>query len=187
MIKILAFDPGLNLGYALMNDDEYVLSDFVRNDNKQPMTARMLLLTSKIAKLLAEWQPDFVVVEAINRVGGGAVNNKKNESSWALYWVYGEIIRLAALHGKEVSPINPTTMKACIVPKETRSDEQRAKSRSASKDEVATAVRALTGQALKTRSDETDAVGLAITFYRIYTGAYVVGAAKKSKKRKKVI
>lgn len=178
-MKIVAFDPGLNLGWAVSEDVKkrtLKRSGCIKNDSDQPMLERQIYLTEFIEKLLEEEQPDVVIVEAVNRVGGGQVNNRKNESTWALYWIYGEILRSAGLKGIEVFPINPTTMKAAVTEGKRDPDAKGP----AKKEEVMKVVKQIYGDR-KMRSDESDAIGLAIAYWKLYTKEYIVGAKRKRK------
>lgn len=178
--KIVSFDPGLNLGWAVSEDSNtrtLLRSGCIKNDSDEPMFNRQMRLTAFVEELLDTEKPDTVVIEAINRVGGGKVNNKKNESTWALYWIYGEIMRIAEMKGFEVFPINPATMKTAV----TEGHREEGASGLASKEEVMKVVKKTYGDR-RMRSDESDAIGLVICFWRIYNNEYVIGAKKKKKK-----
>lgn len=178
-MKIVTFDPGLNLGWSVSEDPikrTLKRSGCIKNDASTPMLERQIELTTFISNLIDEEEPDVVVVEAVNRVGGGKVNNKKNESTWALYWIYGEIRRIAGVRGIELMEINPATLKAAVTEGKRKPDAKGP----AKKEEVMRCVKEIYGDR-KMRSDESDAIGLAITFWKLYTKEYTVGAKRKRK------
>ena len=183
---IIGFDPGLNLGYcvsSIMNLSglgevfSIIQTGSIKNDAKQDMTYRQQEIVNLIEKLLDEYLPDLVIVEGINRVRGGKFDNEKNESSWCLGWVFGEILRLSALRNIQTYQMNPAKMKPAALAGRRGSDKKGA----VKKEEVLKlAKEMLSKKHMKT--DESDAFGLCLGYYNIKQGIYV---PTKSKKRGK--
>ena len=176
-MRIVAFDPGLNLGYAVSeNSKKRVLlkSGHVKNDSSQPMLERQITLSNFIETILNDYEPDVVIIEEVNRVGGGQVNNRKNQSTWALYWIYGEILKAAGVRGIEIYLMNPATMKVAV----TEGRRIPGSKGLPKKEEVMAIVKEIYGDR-KMRSDESDAIGLVIAYWKIYNGEYKVGAKKR--------
>jgi len=176
-LRILAIDPGINLGYAISEDPiERVLvkSGCVKNDSSIPMLQRQIHIINLIENLLKEEKPDKVILEAVNRVGN--IRNKKNASTWTLYWVYGSILYLAGKADIEVIEVNPSTLKAAV----TQGKRDPEAKGSIKKAEVKKCVKEIYGD-LKIRSDEADAIGLTIAYWKIYNNEYTPGAKRKKK------
>jgi Holliday junction resolvasome RuvABC endonuclease subunit len=180
--KILCFDPGLNLGYCVSTRDRKIkASGSIKNNSHLPMGQRQVAIQSFIFDLIRTEKPDLIVVEAINRVGKGRrLQDEKNASTWALYWIYGEINRLSNLYNEQDPfPINPMTLKACV----TQGKRTPGATGPAKKHEVMRVIKEMFGN-WRMHSDESDAIALAVTFWRIYCGEYVVKKSKPRKKRK---
>lgn len=177
----LAIDPGLNAGYAVMTgpkERHLVLSGGIKNDASIEMGERLQYILNRFTDLIETHKPKVLVVEAVTRVYGGKTDEERNASSWTLHWVYGEIIRLGFVYNIPVNVISPSTMKAAVT-EGKRSPDSKGQ---ASKSEVKRVVQELYGQK-SMRTDESDAIGLAIAYWKIYNGEYVVGAKKKKKKK----
>jgi Holliday junction resolvasome RuvABC endonuclease subunit len=177
--KIVAFDPGLNLGWCASDHKRVISSGCIKNDASRPMQERQNELTDFITHLILIENPDVVVVEAINRVAGSSTDLEKNGSTWALYWIYGEIIRLSGKRNIPVFPISPSSMKSAVTKGKREPDAKGL----ASKEEVMRVVKSLYGER-KMRSDESDAIGLAICYWMIYDGEYTVTKSKPKKRKK---
>lgn len=175
-IDILTFDCGAHLGYCHaignLKTKQISIKDsgFTYYDSKLPIGQRLNDYSLWIDQYISDYRSDIVVIEAINRVGTG-LGAKKNENSWLLAYLYGELIRIASKYDIETFFINPISLKACVTGNAR-----------ASKNEVIDAIRPYLPPETRTiRSDRADAVALAITYWKVYTGEYVIGGKKKKK------
>lgn len=182
ILKVVSFDPGLNLGWAVSNSSRQILrSGCLKNDPKESMFDRQNRLYNFIEGLIIAEGPDVIVIEGVNRVHGGKTNIEKNSSTWAMYWIYGTIVHMAGKYKAAVFPIVPSQMKAAVTQGKRDPDAKG----QASKDEVKKAVADLVDRK-KMRSDESDAIGLNVAFWMLYHNEYIPKNAKKKKSVEKI-
>ena len=173
--KTISLDCGAHFGFAVTYGDKIskklnlIESGFVYFGTDYDLGQRQESYTNWLENLILVQQPDLIVVEEVNRVFSG-LHNKKNENSWLLYWLYGEVVRLSAKHHLPLLQINPISLKSCVT------GNGRAK-----KNEVIDSVKKYFPELpSKLRSDTADAIALAITHWRMYNNEYTVGAKKKN-------
>lgn len=171
----VGFDPGLNLGWSKVLNGKYIESGHYKNDAQVDIKQRQLELSSLIDDLIRNAHVTTVAVEGVNRVKRNKkVQTESNQHTWAMYWIYGEIMRLSTIYGKEFVSINPMSMKAAM----TSGKRDKGKKGCAKKAEVAKIIKSeITDK--KMRFDESDAIGIAITDWKLYTGQYTPKKGKK--------
>lgn len=106
--RVLAIDPGLNMGWALVYQEGRVFEHgLVKTSPELALWERLENLHQEIARLLP--MADELAIERVSLVQKGG----QHANTMALYWVYFEVIRL----WKDSGPIGnyaPTTIKKCF-------------------------------------------------------------------------
>lgn len=106
---VLCFDPGCSLGYAVVvyPTKELIAADVFTTDTSESLGSRLFAYQEKIADLIREYQPDVVVVEAVNRVRSVAAH----DHSFMLQVIYGLVLMKVFTFGVSHLNISPNTLK----------------------------------------------------------------------------
>lgn len=178
----LGFDPGLNLGWSVIQffeDDSttqpiVIESGVVKNDSDVPIGQRLLELFSFTLALFIKYKPALALVgiEQVNKARGAAIK-KGNDHTWTIYFVYGMLLMLAHAFNIRCEKINPMTMKAQFT-------------LDGHADKAVVRTKAQTylkpGEKIQ-RSDQSDAIGIAIVAWMVVFNLLLDEKQRAEKKR----
>lgn len=158
-MRILAFDPGMSMGWSVFKDDQYIRSGFYNFASDVPIGSRLVDLQESIGVLIHQFKPELIATEAVNRVGGAATFNKY---AYVLPAIFAFIQMEAYKNNIRILEISPATVKKQV----TGSGKADKKQMLMRVNELLYELRNL--QTVTTKNhNEADAIGIGYTAYLI--------------------
>jgi len=119
---ILGIDPGsLNVGYGILQVEKRKIvaagCDTLKINPKLQLAERLVLIHSKMDKIIAEYKPNIAVVETI-------FYGKNIKSAFTLGHARGVILLALAQHNIEIVEYSPREVKKSVVGNGNASKEQ---------------------------------------------------------------
>jgi len=152
-MRVLGIDPGLRLtGYGCIDADpagspgSVVEAGVVRVPQRKPLAVRLNVLHSEVARIIAETEPELIVIEQV------FVHRDRAQTAMQMGHARGVLLLAAAQHDVEVDELSPAEIKRAVTG-----------SGRATKEQIQFAVTSLLGlSVVPDQPDMADALAVAI-------------------------